>query len=226
MIYKTVTVPVALKPCTMRSIRVREEHTIQIECLKNELCVLRKDHLLRSNEKDRMHIQFVEEMSWSMRRRCDDTITMHSGKYTVRMECGHWWLRPVSIGRLYYQHCQAFKARYHSTGSHITTLWVHNSHTAPFECDSISLIGVWIPEVNGRHRAMPTITQHNMMTTWVKTFVPTAHTFLVNNTLLNEWVDTADWTNLTADQNLMTFLAPYTHCFMKCLIYSVQKETC
>jgi len=52
------------------------------------------------------------------------------------------------------------------------------------------------------------------------------HTLSVNNTLLNEWVDTADWTSLTADQNSTTSLAPYPHCYMKYLIYSVQKETC
>jgi len=63
MIYQTITVPVALKWCNMWSLRVRKEHTLQVECLRNELCVLRKDHLLRSNEKDRMHTQFVEEMS-------------------------------------------------------------------------------------------------------------------------------------------------------------------
>jgi len=58
--YKTITVPVDLKRRNMRSLRVREERKSHVECLKNELCVLRKNHLLRSNEKDRMHIQFVE----------------------------------------------------------------------------------------------------------------------------------------------------------------------
>jgi len=57
-IYKTVTVAVALKRCNVRSLTVRE-----VECLKNELCLLQKGHLLRSNEKDRTHTQFVEEMS-------------------------------------------------------------------------------------------------------------------------------------------------------------------
>jgi hypothetical protein len=62
-IYKTIIVPAALKWCKMWSLRVKEEHTLQEECPKNELRVLWKDQLLRSNEEDRMHIEFDEEMS-------------------------------------------------------------------------------------------------------------------------------------------------------------------
>jgi hypothetical protein len=184
-----MTVPVALKQCNMWSFRVRGKHTLQAECLKDELCVVWKDHLLRFSEKDRMHVEFVREMSQSTWRRCDDTITMHSGKKMVRMECGHRWLRPVSISRLYCQHCQAFKAWYHSTSSHITTLYVHNSHTAPFEWDSIYQIGVWLSEVNGRHRTMHMITQHNMITTTVNTFCTySTHFRWIILCSMNEWI--------------------------------------